>query len=102
MDGLTLRYELRAGTTTVTVEGSIDAQDCDTLRDGMELARTLRRSGPIVIDLDRVGRLAVAALVILRLAGEDARRCGRELSVRNLHQENVTDPGSVRILTGTP
>lgn len=102
MDGLTLRYELRAGTTTVTVEGSIDAQDCGTLRDGLELARMLRRSGPIVIDLDGVDRLAVAAVLILREAGDDARRGGRDLSVRNLRQENVTDPGSVRMLARTP
>jgi anti-anti-sigma regulatory factor len=101
MDGLTLRYELRAGTTTVTVEGSIDAQDCGTLRDGLELAGMLRRSGPIVVDLGRVDRLALAALLILREAGDDARRKRREFSVRNLHQENVTDPGSIRTLTGT-
>lgn len=102
MDGLTLQFELRAGTTTVTVEGVIDAQDCGTLRDGLGLARMLRPSGPIVIDLDRVERLAVAALVILRRAGDDARSAGRKMSLRNLHQENVTDPGSVRMLTGTP
>jgi len=102
MDGLTLRYELRSGTTTVTVEGSIDAQGCETLRDGLELAQMLRRSGPIVIDLDRVDRLALAALMILREARDEARRRGRELSVRNLHQENVTDPGSIRTLAGTP
>jgi anti-anti-sigma regulatory factor len=101
MDGLTLRYELRASTTTVTVEGSIDARDCETLRDGLEVARMLRRSGPIVIDLDRVDRLALAALAILRDAGVEARRGGRDLSVRNLHQENVTDPGSVRTLVVT-
>jgi anti-anti-sigma regulatory factor len=102
MDGLTLRYELRSGTTTVTVEGSVDAQGCETLRDGLGLAQMLRRSGPIVIDLDRVDRLALAALMILREARDEARRRGRELSVRNLHQENVTDPGSIRILAGTP
>jgi anti-anti-sigma regulatory factor len=101
MDGLTLRYELRAGTTTVTVEGSLDARNCETLRDGLGLARMLRPSGPIVIDLDRVDDLAVAALVILREASDDARRDGRAMSLRNLHQENVTDPGSVRILART-
>ena len=101
MDGLTLRYELRAGTTAVAVEGSIDADDCETLRDGLELALMLRRSGPVVIDLDRVERLAVAALMILREASADARRGGRDMVLRNLHQERVTDPGSVRILAPT-
>ena len=100
MDGLTLQFELRAGTTTMTVEGDVDAENCETLRDGLDLARTLRPSGPIVVDLDRVGRLAVAALVILRGASDDARRDGRAMSLRNLHQENVTDPGSMRILAG--
>jgi anti-anti-sigma regulatory factor len=99
MDGLTLRYELRAGTTTMTVEGAVGAQNCNTLRDGLDLARSLRRSGPIVIDLGRVDSLAVAALVIIRRSAEDARRGGRQVLVRNLRQETVTDPGSVRVLT---
>jgi anti-anti-sigma factor len=101
MDGLTLQYELRAGTTTVTVEGFLDAQSCETLRDGLDLARMLRPTGPIVVDLDRVEHLALAALVILRRATDDARRDGRAMTLRNLHQERVTDPGSVRVLAAT-
>jgi anti-anti-sigma regulatory factor len=101
MDGLTLRYELRAGRTMMTVEGAIDAQNCETLRDGLDLARMLRPIGPIIIDLDRVERLAVAGLMIIREATADARRGGREVSVRNLHQETITDPASIRIPSST-
>jgi anti-anti-sigma regulatory factor len=102
IDGLTLRYELRAGTTTVTVEGSLDAHDRGILREGLDLARMLRPSGPIVIDLDRVDRLPLVALVILRQAGDDARRHGRKVSPRNLHHETIVDPGRVRILAAAP
>jgi anti-anti-sigma regulatory factor len=82
----------------MTVEGTVDAPHCATLRDGLDFARTLRPSGPIVVDLDGVDRLALAALVVLDRAAVDARRSGRDLTVRNLHQERITDPGSLRIL----
>ena len=96
--GLTLEYRLKAAVTTMTVEGTIDAPDCATLRDGLDLARSLRPSGPIVVDLTGVDRLALAALVILDRAAADARRAGRVLSVRNLRQENITDPMSLALL----
>jgi anti-anti-sigma regulatory factor len=98
MDGITLRYELKAGTTTVNVDGSIEVQHCETLRDGLDFARALRTTGPIVVDLAGVDQLALAALVILYRAADDARRAGREVSVRNLRQEHITDPRSVGLL----
>jgi anti-anti-sigma regulatory factor len=100
--GLTLEYRLKAAVTTMTVEGTIDAPDCMTLREGLEFARSLRRSGPIVVDLGGVDSLALAALVVLDRAAADARRAGRALTVRNLRQERITDPGSLRILESKP
>jgi anti-anti-sigma regulatory factor len=97
-EGLTLEYHIKAAVTTITVEGRIDAPECTALRDGLDFARSLRSSGPIVVDLARVDSLALAALVILDRAAADARRAGRVLSVRNLHQENITDPGSLALL----
>jgi hypothetical protein len=97
-EGLTLEYRLKASVTTVTLDGTIDAEDCAILRDGLDFARTLRPSGPIVVDLGRVGSIALAALVILDRAAADARRAGRVLSVRNLRQENITDPWSLALL----
>ena len=97
-DGLTLEYHLKAGATMVTVEGAVGALDCTRLQEGLDLARCLRPSGPIVVDLSGVDSLALAALVILDRAATDARRAGRALSVRNLRQENITDPGSLRVL----
>ena len=96
--GLTLEYRLKAAVTTMTVQGTIDAPDCMTLREGLDFARSLRPSGPIIVDLGGVDRLALAALVIINHAAADARRAGRALSVRNLRQENIIDPGSLRIL----
>lgn len=97
-DSLTLQYQLKAGSTTMTVEGTVAAQDCARLWEGLELARALRPNGPIVVDLGGVDHLALAALVILDRAATEARRAGRALSVRNLRQENITDPGSLRSL----
>lgn len=102
MDALTFQYEQRAGTTTMTIQGSVRAEDCGTLRDGLDLACMLHPSGPILIDLGRVERLAVAALVILDQASESARRKGRVVSVRNLHHEHITDPASLRVLAAAP
>jgi anti-anti-sigma regulatory factor len=100
-EGLTLEYRLKTAETTVTVVGAIDAPDCATLREGLDFARSLRPSGPIVVDLGGVDSLALAALVILDRAAADARRAGRVLSVRNLHQENITDPASLAVLENT-
>jgi anti-anti-sigma regulatory factor len=99
-EGLTLEYRLKSAVTTVTVVGTIDAPDCPTLRDGLDFARSLRSSGPIVVDLGGVDRIALAALVILDRAAADARRAGRVLCVRNLRQENITDPLSLALLEG--
>jgi hypothetical protein len=98
-DNLTLQYQLKAGATTMTVVGTVAARDCTRLWEGLELARSLRPTGPIVVDLAGVDSLALAALVILDRAATDARRAGRAMSVRNLRQENITDPGSLRILS---
>jgi len=95
---LTLQYHIKAGSTTMMVEGRVGARDCATLRDGLDLARSLRSTGPIVVDLAGVDSLALAALLILDRAAAEARRAGRALSVRNLRQENITDPGSLRVL----
>ena len=96
--GLTLEYRLKGPVTTMTVQGTIDAPDCATLREGLDLALSLRPAGPIVVDLRDVGSLALAALVILDRAAADARRAGRVLSVRTLRQENITDPASLALL----
>jgi anti-anti-sigma regulatory factor len=98
MNGLTLEYHLKAGSTTVTIEGTVSALNCVLLREGLDLARSLRSTGPIVVDLAGVDSLALAALVILDRAAAEARRAGRPLSVRNLRQEYITDPGSLRVL----
>jgi anti-anti-sigma regulatory factor len=98
MNGLTLQYHLKAGSTTMTVEGTVSAPDCARLREGLDLARSLRSTGPIVVDLAGVDSLALAALVILNRAVTEARRAGRTLSVLNLRQEHITDPGSLRVL----
>jgi anti-anti-sigma regulatory factor len=95
---LTLRYDIRGASTVVVVEGSVDARRCRTLRDGLEMACMLRGSGPIVVDLERVDRLAAVALLILRRATDEALRAGRTLTVRHLRQEAVDDPSSVRLL----
>jgi len=98
MTELTLRYDIHGAHTVMAVEGSVEADRCGTLCDGLEMARMIRASGPIVVDLGEVDRLAAVALLILRRAADDARRTGRALTVRHLRQEVVDDPRSVRLL----
>jgi len=97
MSDLTLRYDIDGATTRMTVEGSVDACQCRTLRDGLEMARGLRAAGPIIVDVGGADRLAAVALLILRRAADDARRAGRTLTVCNLRLETVHDPRSVRL-----
>jgi len=98
MSELTLRCDFNGTTTTVVVEGSVEAHCCQALHDGLEMARMLRPRGPIVVDLGGVDRLAAVALLIFHRAADDARRAGRALTVRQLRPEIVHDPCSVRLL----
>ena len=45
-----MTYKVRGGTTVMKVSGVLDAGRLSGLDDGLELARTLRRHGPIVVD----------------------------------------------------
>ncbi|HEU4421498.1 MAG TPA: STAS domain-containing protein [Pilimelia sp.] len=100
MSELTLRFDLNGATTTVIVEGSVEAHHCRALSDGLEMAGMLRPRGPIVVDVGGVDRLAAAALAVLRRAADDARRTGRALTVRHLRPDAVHDTCSVRLLHG--
>jgi len=97
MADLTLQCAVDHGTTVLTVAGAVEAHRCWSLRDGLEMALSLRPKGPIVVDLARVDWLAAAAVLILRRAADDARRAGRSLTVRHLRQETIRDPRSVQL-----
>ena len=51
MGELTMTYEVRRQTTVMTVTGVVDDDRSTDLDDGLEVARAIRRRGPIVVDL---------------------------------------------------
>jgi len=88
-----MTYEVRHHTTVMTVTGVVDVDRATDLDDGLEVARAIRRRGPIVIDLSGVEAIAAPALLSLMQAVQNAERTDRQLSVRGLFP--------VRILTGS-
>jgi len=92
VDELTMTYEIRRSTTVMTVSGVVDGERAAKLDEGLEMARTMRGRGPIVVDLDGVDEIAPAALLSLLQAAEDFERTGRPLTIEGLFP--------VRILPG--
>ena len=84
VDELTMTYEVRRHTTVMTVTGVVDADRSTDLDDGLEMARTLRQRGPIVVDLSGVEAIAASALLSLMQAVQKAERADRALTVRGL------------------
>jgi anti-anti-sigma regulatory factor len=92
---LTLNVAVKRDTTILSVRGTADASRCQLLRDGFHVARTLRKRGPIVVDLAGVDRLAAVGLLALRQAADAARGAGRQVTVRHLRPGIVDDPRSL-------
>jgi anti-anti-sigma regulatory factor len=79
---LTIDCTVRARTTVVTVRGTVDEVTCRQLADGLELARTIRGAGPILVDLSGVGQLGFPGMRCLVHALRDAEHAGRPFTVR--------------------
>jgi len=95
MADLTLNVAVKKHTTVMSVRGTADASRCHLLRDGFHVARSMRRDGPIVIDLAGVDQLAAVGLLVLRQAADAARRTGRPVTMRHLRPGIVDDPRSL-------
>jgi anti-anti-sigma factor len=89
VDELTMTYEVRRNTTIMTVAGVIDADRSADLDEGLEVARTLRRRGPIVVDLSGVEAIAASALLSLMRTVQDTERSDRTLTVRGLFPTKI-------------
>ena len=89
MDELTMTYEVRHHTTVMKVAGVVDADRSTDLDDGLEVARTFRSRGPIVVDLSAVEAIAVSALLSLMRAVQDAERAHRTLTVQGLFPARI-------------
>jgi anti-anti-sigma regulatory factor len=96
--GLTVKCTVAGGATRLAVRGSVDAPQCQALRDALEMARMVRRDGPIVVDLGAADYLAAPALDVLRGAADDAVREHRTMVFRNLRAEAVQDSILARTL----
>jgi anti-anti-sigma factor len=79
---LSIRCEVRARTTVVTVRGTVDEAHCDKFAEGLEMARMMRGRGPILVDLSGVDRLGSAAMRCLVRALRDAEQSGRALTLQ--------------------
>jgi hypothetical protein len=77
VDELTMTYEVRRHTTIMKVTGVVDADRSTDLDDGLEVARTLRSRGPIVVDLSGVEAIAASALLSLMRAVQTTERADR-------------------------
>jgi hypothetical protein len=66
------------------VTGVVDADRAADLDDGLDVARTFRSRGPIVVDLSGVEAITASALLSLMRAVQDAKRADRTLTVRGL------------------
>lgn len=97
MPELTVSCKVDGRATVLTVEGRVEAHDCRIVREALEMARTLRRSGPIAVDLGSAEHLPVAALLMLRRAGDEAIREGRRLTVRKLDPSILSDSRGARL-----
>jgi anti-anti-sigma regulatory factor len=89
VDELTMTYEVRRHTTVMKVTGVVDADRSADLDDGLEVARTLRQRGPIVVDLSGVEAIAASALLSLMRAVQDSERADRTLTVRGLFPAKI-------------
>ena len=89
-----MTYKVRGRTTVMKVSGVVNAERSTRLDDGLELARTLRQHGPIVVDLSEVEEIAASALLSLMQAVQEAGQAHRTLTVRGLFP--------VRLHTGRP
>jgi anti-anti-sigma regulatory factor len=89
VDELTMTYEVRRHTTIMKVAGVVDADRSTDIDDGLEVARTLRPRGPIVIDLSGVEAIAASALLSLMRAVQESERADRPLTVRGLFPAKI-------------
>jgi anti-anti-sigma regulatory factor len=84
MTETTFTCDIHGKATVLTVRGALDEEVCTGLEEMLQMCRTLRGTGPVVVDLADVGRLSFPALVVLRRAAEESRRIGRPLILREL------------------
>jgi anti-anti-sigma regulatory factor len=89
VDELTMTYEVRRHTTFMKVTGVVDADRSADFDDGLEVARTLRRRGPIVVDLSGVEAIAASALLSLMRTVQESERSERALTVRGLFPTRI-------------
>jgi anti-anti-sigma regulatory factor len=89
VDELTMTYEVRRHTTIMKVSGVVDADRSTDLDDGLEVARTLRPRGPIVVDLSGVEEFGASALLSLMRAVQETQRADRPLTVRGLFPAKI-------------